>query len=332
MFYILSIFSYIVYIFLIIKIFVTSLISSLAAGHFIVSFMKIVIAFFLFYEIIFEWIVNIYPQKNDLLKKRLCKSDFYIFLSVFLGTLCTYFMNHSLGFGPVIASSLIGLIASFLLPSMAVPIYCGSFAGMVSHLLVSENSAIIIIALFTGILYVIASETFKGYGGKLGATAYFATLLTSIFFDTYTSAMTGASIELKYDIFIVFTIGSLGAYFINERYKIGAVVSSSLFGLIFGLILPNIFANGTLLATALFCGSFIGMSTTKKLTTKGSFVIASIIASTLFLYTEPFFDGLGGKLGLIAFASSISTAGIYNFKNNIFQKLQDKNSELESSF
>ena len=324
MFYFLSLISYILYSFLVTSLFLTSLISSLSAGHFIVSFLKFIVIVFLFYEILVEWRVYLYPKKYDLIDRKLTKNDFYIFLSVFLGTLFSYLLNHNFSLGAVVASSLIGLVGGLLLPKFAVPIYCGSFAGMVSSLLVAAILPVMTIGLFAGLLFVIGSETFKGFGGKLGATAYFATLLASIFFDTFSDTMTGGSIELQYDVFIVFIIGSLGTYFINSRYKISGVVASSLLGITFGLILPNIFDNGRSLAVALFCGTFIGMSTATKLTTRVSVLIASIIGTIIFLYTTPYFAGLGGKLGLIAFGASIATAGIYNLKSHYSKRQSQK--------
>lgn len=322
MFYYVSILSYILYSFLVTTIFLTSLMSSLQAGHLFVSFLKVIVIIFLFYEIIVEWRIYLAPKKSVLLKKQLTKHDLYIFLGVFLGTLFSYLMNHTISLGPVVASSLIGIIGGLLIPALAIPIYCGSFAGMVSSLLVSDPIEVVTIGFFAGLLYVAGSDTFKGFGGKLGSTAYFATLLASIFFDTLSETMTGGPIELQYDVFIVFIIGSLGTYFINERYKIGVVVASSLLGLVFGLILPNIFANGNSLAVALFCGTFIGMSTATKLSSRISVIIASLIGTIIFLYTAPYFAGLGGKLGLIAFGASIATAGIYNLKSHLSKKIR----------
>lgn len=320
MFYYLSIISYLIYSFLVTSLFLTSLLSSFTAGHITVSILKVIVIIFLFYEILVELRLYLFPKKKDLLSRALTKHDFYIFLSVFLATLFSYLMNHNFALGAVVASSLIGLIGGLLIPKMAVPIYCGSFAGMVSILLVSDIKAVITIGFFAGLFYVFGAETFKGFGGKLGATAYFATLLASIFFDTFRDTMTSSDITLQYDVFIVFIVGSLGTYFVNERYQIGVVVASSLLGLTFGLILPNIFANGHSLAVALFCGTFIGMSTTSKLTTRISVIIAGIIGTIIYLYTAPYFAGLGGKLGLIAFGSSIATAGIYNLKSHLWKR------------
>lgn len=320
MFYYLSILSYIIYSFLVTSLFLTSLMSSLRAGHFLVSFMKMVLIFFLVYEIMVEWRFYLYPKKSMLLKRPLSKHDLSVFISVFLGTICAYLINHSFSLGPVVASSLIGLIGGLLVPSLAVPIYCGSFAGMVSSLLVYDTQSVMTVALFAGLFYVMGSETFKGFGGKLGATAYFATLLSSVFFNTFSDTMTGAIVHLRYDVFMVFIIGSLGTYIIKERYKLSLVVASSLLGLTFGLILPNAFSNGASLAVALFCGTFIGMSTTSKLSSRISVSIASLIGTIIYLYTSPYFAGLGGKLGLIAFGASVATAGIYNLKTHLTDK------------
>lgn len=317
MYYFFSIVSYIVYSILVLSLFLTSLMSSFTTGHPVIAVFKSIVIIFLIYEIIVEWRVYLSPKKKDLLQKTLTKHDISVFLSVFLGALFSYLINHNFQLGAVVASSLIGLIGGLLMPALAVPIYCGSFAGMVSSLLISDPLAIITVGIFAGLLYVSGSETFKGFGGKLGATAYFATLLASIFFATLGDTMTGVDVTLQADIFIVFIIGSLGTYFIDTQYKISAVVASALLGLTFGLILPNVFDNGQSLAVALFCGTFIGMSTTTKLTSRISVMVASLIGTIIFLYTAPYFAGLGGKLGLIAFGSTIATAGIYNLKSHI---------------
>jgi len=62
------------------------------------------------------------------------------------------------------------------------------------------------------------------------------------------------------------------------------------------------------------------MSTTSKLENWASVILASAIGTIIYLYTAPYFAGLGGKLGLIAFGSTITTAGINNFKAYISKK------------
>lgn len=321
MFYYLTVLSFLIYGFLVAKIFSTSLLSSMTAGHVLVSILKFLVIAFLFYEIWTEWRVYLSPKKADLLQRRLTKQDAFVFLSVFLGVVFSYSLNHTFALGAVVASSLVGLIGSLLFPALAVPIYCGSFAGMVSNSLASGMISVVTIGFFSGLLYVSGTETFKGFGGKLGATAYFATLLSSLFFDTFRDTMTGGTIVLQYDVFVVFVIGSLGTYLINAKYQMGVVTASSLLGITFGLLLPNTFSNGYSLSVALFCGTFIGMSTTSKLSTRVSVLIASVIGTIIYLYTSPYFAGLGGKLGLIAFGSTIAASGIYNFRAVIGRRL-----------
>jgi len=317
MFYVLSILSFLIYAFLICKLFMTSLLSSLSTGNYLLSSLKLIVIVFLLYEILIEWRVYLSTKKSELVKRHIHLDDLKIFMSVFLGTLVSYYLNHNFALGAVVASSLVGLIGGLLLSKYAVPIYCGSFAGMVSSTLTSDPTAIFIIGIFAALLYVFGSQTFVGFGGKLGATAYFATLLTSVFYQTFRDTMIGSSITIQSDVFIVFIIGSLGTYLINEQYDIGVVTASSLLGLTFGLILPNVFSHGGALAVALFCGTFIGMSTSSKLSTRVSVLIATIIGTIIYLYTAPYFAGLGGKLGLIAFGSSIATSGIYNFRTSL---------------
>jgi hypothetical protein len=289
------------------------------------SFFKLIVIAFLLYEIFIEWFVYHRPKKNQLKERNFHIKDAYILLSVFSATLCTYLLNHNFGLGPVVASSLIGIIGAVLIKDYAVPIYCGSFAGMVSSLLVADPYLVILVGFFTGLLYVLGSETFKGFGGKLGATAYFGTLLASFFYSTFNHTMTDNLIVIEYEVFIIFILGALSTYIINTGLKTGAVLASSLLGLIGGLVFPNVFSSGQALAVALFCGTFIGMSTSAKLTTWFSVIQASIIGTIIYLYTAPYFAGLGGKLGLIAFGSTIATAGFYNLRNNISNKKISKN-------
>lgn len=321
MFYYLSVLSYFIYSLLVTTLFITSLISSLTESHILVSVLKIIVILFLVYEIIVEWRIYLSPKKEELLKRRFRRQDLYVFFSVFSGALGSYLMNYNFALGAVVASSLVGLLGGLLLPKYAVPIYCGSFAGMVSSLLVSDPLSVITVGLFAGVFFVAGTDTFKGFGGKLGATAYFGTLVTSMFFATFGDTMTGTAINLEYDVFIVFIVGSLATYYINVHHKTTVVVASSLVGLTFALILPNIFTDGHYLAIALFCGTFIGMSTPSKLSSKTSVTIASVIGTIIYLYTSPYFAGLGGKLGLIAFGATIATAGIYNLKSHLEEKI-----------
>lgn len=320
MLYYLSTISFIIYSLLVTVLFITSLISSFTTGHYLVSAFKVIVIIFLLYEIAVEWFVYHKPKKILFKEKVLSKNELYTFIAVFFGAVGSYLLNHNFQLGAVVASALIGILGAILIKKYAIPIYCGSFAGMVSSVLVEDLVLIILVALFSGILYTLGSETFKGFGGKLGATAYFGTLLGSFFYDTFAYTMTETYISIEHEVFIVFIVGALGTYLINKYLDTGAVLASALIGISGGLIQPNLMQSGSALAVALFCGTFIGMSKPAKLSSRLSVIIASLIGSTIYLYTASYFAGLGGKLGLIAFGSSVATAGFLNFRKSYKEK------------
>ena len=82
------------------------------------------------------------------------------------------------GLNSVAASSAVGLVAGVVLPTpLATASFCGTFAGMSSHIVAptAANAAIIGGAAGTLLTALDASNTrfLKGYGGRLGATAAF---------------------------------------------------------------------------------------------------------------------------------------------------------------
>lgn len=110
-------------------------------------------------------------------------------ISVLLGAILTYFVNHDLELGPVIGAGSIGVIASFI-PSIfpkskqveVVPpaVYAGAFVGMSGgHVL--DNMALVALAgFFAGLIYVMTQRSFSGFGGKLGTIAFGGVVLATI--------------------------------------------------------------------------------------------------------------------------------------------------------
>lgn len=303
-------------------IFILSTVSSFISGHWFISVLKVPITFFMTYELVNEW-KSYLKVKKVLLKNQFPgKEELFIFLSVLAGSLITYFLNHDLALGAVMASSIIGISASILLKKYQVPIYCGSFAGMVSSTVISSYPGIIIVGIFAGILFILSKDVFKGFGGKLGATAFFGTAVSAVLFGTITSTMSSAEIAMNYQLVIYFFIGAVGTFLLRDRLKLSVVLCSAMLGLLGAVFLPLIYGEaGALLAVGMFCGTFVGMSSIERLYSLKGVMFASILGAVVFSYTQPYFIGLGGKLGLIAFGSAIATAGFFNFierhKNNL---------------
>ena len=81
------------------------------------------------------------------------------------------------------ASAGVGLLGSFLPDSkfydskqMIAAIYTGSFAAMCSLELFDSVVDILMLSLLTGISFIFFSPHFKGFGGKLGAIGFVASV------------------------------------------------------------------------------------------------------------------------------------------------------------
>lgn len=143
--------------------------------------------------------------------------------------------------------------------------YAASFASMSSQQILPNISLSGVASFFTGLLYIFTQKIFLGVGGKLGAIAFFSVLSISLL-----SSSLYLSHFLTYleGLSLIFgsCLGTLLTYYISIRFKQNPVFSSSIVVLIAALIL-NLFLR---------------------------------FNNNLFL-TWPFFSGVGGKLGLIAF-------------------------------
>lgn len=110
------------------------------------------------------------------------KSYILIFF-VILGALSTFLINVKLETGPVVAAALIGTLASFtpailrnkskkIIKEIPSAIYSGTFIGMTSVSIGASYWFIILSGFIAGLLYVLATNTFVGVGGKLGTIAF----------------------------------------------------------------------------------------------------------------------------------------------------------------
>ncbi len=107
--------------------------------------------------------------------------------------------------------------------------------------------------------------------------------------------------------------GALLTGILNIELGLGGVIASAVVGLV-GVLIKKIFKNSSaLLAPAIYCGSFIGM-------TKG-FVepyylilsLAGIISGLFFSISQFWFQGFGGKLGSIAFVGMLFSLLLHYF-------------------
>ena len=95
--------------------------------------------------------------------------------------------------------------------------------------------------------------------------------------------------------FAVFFISSYFVYLLNWYGYLSPVLSSCFVGLIASYSLKKNYQ------AASFCGSFAGMCVLEL--SYLDFAIVSFFGASAFLLLTRFFNGLGGKLGMIAFVS-----------------------------
>ena len=134
-------------------------------------------------------------RKVDIHHPEHSLESYRIAIWVPIGAACSYYLNHRIGLGPVLAAAIVGSIASFapnLKPLstyyLGIPTacYCGAFIGMSSTRVASSFAFVLTASLFTAILLIISKSLLKGVGGKLGTLAFLGVALT--YFILYLAA------------------------------------------------------------------------------------------------------------------------------------------------
>ncbi len=100
------------------------------------------------------------------------------------------------------------------------------------------------------------------------------------------------------------SIGVLATFAIVFLTGISAVIASAAIGLL-GFLLVKKYQ------VAIYCGSFAGMVST-TLFSIHEVVLLALVCGLVYLLTKPLFSGLGGKLGTVAFISSLLTFAIFS--------------------
>ncbi len=80
------------------------------------------------------------------------------------GALGTAILIRVFSFSPVAASGMVGILGSFLVPVYPFSVFCGSFIGMTSPMLLNY-SQILLAALIGGVVFMFGRHGFHGMGG-----------------------------------------------------------------------------------------------------------------------------------------------------------------------
>ncbi|TJX14327.1 hypothetical protein E9840_06630 [Tissierella creatinini] len=110
---------------------------------------------------------------------RINKRSIYIFICSFLGVTLTWFINHKMGYGAVIANGLVGVMAAIFLPNdLAGIAYTSSFVGMSSLEVIPSMTAAALGSVIVWLVFLTTAEIYSGIGGKGGTTAALSTIIT----------------------------------------------------------------------------------------------------------------------------------------------------------
>jgi len=109
-------------------------------------------------------------------------TNLWVLLFAFLAAPLTFYLNCTLGNGPVLASGAVGLVGGLILPVLfpeigallAVVVICASFTGMSNKTRCPKLWHMLVAGVFTGILFIFTTPLLGGAGGKLGTIAFAA--------------------------------------------------------------------------------------------------------------------------------------------------------------
>ncbi|MDD3711894.1 MAG: hypothetical protein PHZ28_00175 [Candidatus Izemoplasmatales bacterium] len=247
------------------------------------------------------------------IKSRLAPKEKIRFLNweslfVFAGVILTYEISYLFSWSSVLSSASIGFFGYLFFRKYSMGIYCGSFAGMMSYAILNHYQMLIV-----GIVCVFSFQIIKtildGYGGRLGSIAFISTTIVSLIFA---KSMLEIEVEVIWYLVFVFAVaGSMISSFIHNQLGKSAVLASALPSLIITILIDFLFPNLAVYSGIFFTASFVGMSNKYVITNWIISLIIGIILAIIFLLFLDYFNGFGGKMGLMAFTSIMISQGLF---------------------
>lgn len=152
---------------------------SLALINHEMAFNKILIVIFLLF-----FIIGALDQFQDLLhieRYRMGIRNINTILGVFSAAALTWYINHKIGFGPIVANGMVGVIVALSFSSkLSGILYAASFVGMSSQTIIPSALMAGMGGLLVGIILLHSNEVYAGIGGKGGTTAAISTQIVNL--------------------------------------------------------------------------------------------------------------------------------------------------------
>lgn len=128
----------------------------------------------------------------------------------------------------------------------------------------------------------------------------------------------------NFTIIAISLVSGLLTYYINHYLNRGPVFASALVAITAGLLLPQIFENGSTLAVMATCASYAGMSAKIRMANFLEMGLGSILCGFVFIVSQNALVGYGGRLGTIAAISVITIWGTKEFVNQVMLFLRGR--------
>ena len=112
-------------------------------------------------------------------------------------------------------------------------------------------------------------------------------------------------IELWLFKFIYFLSGCWMCFYIQSELHLSAVMAAAAIGLLGTFIPNNRRIDKIHIQSTIYSGAFVAMGSRLDQTSVWQLLLVSLIGSTLYFILDRYVKGLGGKLGLIAFVSTV---------------------------
>jgi len=102
-------------------------------------------------------------------------------LCAIIAAIITWYLNHEMGYGAIVANGLVGVVGAILLPgALAGANFTASFIGMSSTAVIPSIAWAGIGGLVVGIVIAYSPEVYAGIGGKGGTTAACSVQITRV--------------------------------------------------------------------------------------------------------------------------------------------------------
>ncbi len=300
---------YLILVFMAVLLFALSFLVAFNEGVLVVAGLIALVIIALLYEKKREFITNLAIEKIE--ASSFNKTDFFNFAALIVGAQVTFTLSVNLELGAVIASGFVGIFVALILPKYGVPAYCGAFVGMTSAALLPNQAYVLLAAVIAGALFVASKAVFNGFGGKLGTIAWTGALCAALLTGQELMSSPIPDVNVGSMIMVYAVIGAVLTRVISVRLNHGPVMGSGIVVLAAGLLLPMIHPEaGGLLAVMVACASYVGMSNSERVPNEGYMAVAGLFAALIFIFSQPFIQGAGGKLGTTAFGSVIAVRGM----------------------